>query len=354
MIKIDPIYEKLMNAFGISAYEHNVFQIMLTEMKKYPNYTIEVDNMGSIFAVKKSKVANAKTVMVAGHMDEVGLMISDILPNGAIKIIPIGGLVAEVFISQKLYAETKKGLIPGIIGSVPPHLSKNQAADFPDLIFDIGAKSKEDVLNAGVNVGDMVLPKNDFEFNYDQTKVMSKAVDNRWGCGMALEIIRDFHDIDLPFNLVVGATVQEEVGLRGAGTAVFKFKPDFFLALDASPLNDLADPKASGKMGDGFLIRLFDPRNIMAPRLFRYFKDLASEHQIKHQVYIAKGGTDAARALDSNDGIIATTIGLPARYIHSTVAMFDLSDHESAWLMVRTLLKDLTNEKIAKLQNPLL
>ncbi|MCV2232276.1 M42 family metallopeptidase [Paracholeplasma manati] len=354
MIKLDPIYEKLMNAFGISAYEHNVFQIILAEMRKYNQFKIEVDNIGSIFAVKPSKQKDAKTVMIAGHMDEVGLMISDILPNGAIKVIPIGGLVAEVFISQKLYAETKKGLVPGIIGSVPPHLSKNQAADFPDLIFDIGAKSKEDVLSAGVAVGDMVLPKNDFELNFNGTKAMSKAVDNRWGCGMALEIIRDFNDVDLPFNLVVGATVQEEVGLRGAGTSVFKFKPDFFLALDASPLNDLADPKASGKMGDGFLIRLFDPRNIMAPRLFNYFKDLAAQNQINYQVYIAKGGTDAARALDSNDGIIATTIGLPARYIHSTVAMFDLSDHHAAWLMVRALLKDLTNEKIAKLQNPLL
>ena len=354
MNRIDPIYEKLMNAFGISAYEHNVFKIILEEMRLYKNFEIEVDNLGSIFAVKKSKNSQAKTVMIAGHMDEVGLMISDILPNGAIKVIPIGGLVAEVFISQKLYAETKNGLVAGIIGSVPPHLSKNQAADFPDLIFDIGAKSKDDVLNAGVAVGDMVLPKNDFSFNYDQTKVMSKAVDNRWGCGMALEVIRDFNHIELPFHLVVGATVQEEVGLKGAGTSVFRFKPDFFLALDASPLNDLADPKASGKMGDGFLIRLFDPRNIMAPRLFNYFKDLALSKSIKHQVYIAKGGTDAARALDSNDGIIATTIGLPARYIHSTVAMFDLADHESAKLMVRALLHDLTNEKISKLQNPLL
>ena len=135
---------------------------------------------------------------------------------------------------------------------------------------------------------------------------------------MALEVIRDFNDIELEFNLIVGATVQEEVGLRGAGTAVFKFKPDMFIALDASPLNDLLDAGASGKMGEGFLIRLYDPRNIMSPKLFNWFKLVAEDNDIKYQVYIAKGGTDAARALDSNEGIIATTIGLPARYIHST------------------------------------
>ena len=351
---IDPIYEKLMSAFGISAYENGVFHIMHEEMKKYPNFEIHVDNLGSIFGVKKSKQPNAKTVMFAGHMDEVGLMISDILANGGIKVIPIGGLVPEVFISQQLFAETKKGLVPGIIGSVPPHLSKAQGTDFQDLIFDIGANSKQQVLESGIEVGDMVLPKNQFTYSYDQTKIMSKAVDNRWGCGMALELMRDFNDADLPFNLIVGATVQEEVGLRGAGTAVFKFKPDMFIAMDASPLNDLSDPKASGKMGEGFLIRLYDPRNIMGPKLFKYFKSVAQDENIKHQVYIAKGGTDAARALDSNDGIIATTIGLPARYIHSTIAMFDEKDHEAAFKMARALINHLTNEQIAIFQNPLL
>lgn len=351
---LNPIYEKLMSASGISAYEHSVFKIMYEEMKKYPSFEIETDNLGSIFGIKRSKNPNAKTVMFAGHMDEVGLMVSQIFDNGAIKVIPIGGLVPEVFISQQLFIETKNGRVPGIIGSIPPHLSKSQSVSFDDLVLDIGANSKEAVANAGVNVGDMVLSNNVFSYNYDQTKVMSKAVDNRWGCGMALELIRDYADVELDFHLIIGATVQEEVGLRGAGTAVFKFKPDMFIAMDASPLNDLLDSKSSGKMGEGFLIRLFDPRNIMGPKLFNYFKEVAANNQIKHQVYIAKGGTDAARALDSNDGIIATTIGLPARYIHSTVAMFDLRDHQAAFLMARALINNLTNEQIAYFQNPVL
>ena len=224
--------------------------------------------------------------MFAGHLDEVGLMVSEILSNGAIKVIPIGGLVPEVFISQQLFASTKNGLIPGIIGSVPPHLSKAQKVDFQDLVFDIGAESKEAVMAAGLEIGDMVLPKNQFTYSYDKSKVMSKAVDNRWGCGMALEIIRDYNDVDLPFNLIVGATVQEEVGLRGAGTAVHKFRPDMFIAMDASPLNDMLDSKASGKMGEGFLIRLYDPRNIMSPKLFKYFKQIESENDISHQIKI--------------------------------------------------------------------
>ncbi|MDY3195613.1 MAG: M42 family metallopeptidase [Paracholeplasma sp.] len=349
-MKIDPIYEKLMNAFGISAYESDVKSIMLEEIKKYKNYTIEADNLGSVFAVKKSKNPNAKTVMIAGHMDEVGLMVSSIMPNGGLKVIPIGGLVPEVFISQVLHVKGKNGLVPGVIGSIPPHLSKTQKVDFPDFVLDIGATSKEEVKAFGVSIGDMVLNQNIYLETYNKDRIISKAVDNRWGCGMALEVIRDYNDVELDFHLIVGATVQEEVGLRGAGTAVFKFKPDMFIALDASPLNDLLDQGASGKMGEGFLIRLYDPRNIMAPKLFNWFKEVAESNDINYQVYIAKGGTDAARALDSNDGIIATTIGLPARYIHSTAAMFDLKDHFAAYQMVRKVINTLTNEQIAIFQ----
>lgn len=349
-MKIDNIYQQLMESFGISSREEQVKEIVLDFLKKYPNYEIIKDNLGSVFAYKKSKVKDAKTVMIAGHMDEVGLMISEIRNNGAIKVIPIGGLVPEVFVSQVLYIQTKTKQIPGIIGSIPPHISKNQKVSFEDLVLDTGFMSKTEVLNAGIEIGQMVLPKTPFIYSEGGNRVIAKAVDNRWGVGMALELIRDFHDVDLEFNLAIGATVQEEVGLRGAGTATYKIEPDMFIALDASPLNDINDPNASGKMDEGFLIRLYDPSNIMKPSLFEYFKEVASKNEIKHQIYFSKGGTDAARALITKSGVVATTIGLPARYIHSTAAMFSTIDHFSAHQMMRVLLKDLTNEKITYLK----
>lgn len=349
-MKIDSIYQELTEAFGISSREENIKTIVLREIKKYPNYEIIKDNLGSIFAYKKSKNPNAKTVMIAGHMDEVGLMVSDIRANGAIKVIPIGGLIPEVFISQLLYVHTPNGDIPGIIGSIPPHLSKDQKVSFDDMVLDVGLKNKEEVIKAGIEIGQMVLPKTPFMYSHNQERVFAKAVDDRWGVGMALELIRDCHEVDFEFNLAIGATVQEEVGLRGAGTSTYKISPDMFIALDASPLNDLLDPNASGKMDEGFLVRLYDPSNIMRASLFSYFKDLASKNNIKHQVYFSKGGTDAAKAQHNKDGVVATTIGLPARYIHATVGMFSIHDHLSAHQMVRALLKDLTNEKITYLQ----
>ncbi len=348
-MKVDKIYKELMESFGISAHEHNIKSIFLREIKKYKEYEIVEDNLGSIFAYKKSKNPNAKTVMIAGHMDEVGLMISQIRENGLIKVIPIGGINPQVFISQLVYIETENGHIPGIIGAVPPHISKDQNITFDDLGIDTGMNKKELTL-AGVEIGQMVLPKTPFLYSHNETRIIAKAVDNRWGCGMALELIRDFHNEDLPFNLVVGATVQEEVGLRGAGTSTYKVNPDVFIALDASPLNDLNDPSGHGKMDEGFLVRMYDPSNIMRPSLYKYIKGVAEKSEIKHQIYFSKGGTDAARALITKEGVIATTIGLPARYIHSTVSMFSVYDHFSAHKMLRVLLKDLTNEKIEELK----
>ncbi len=348
-MKIDPIYKELMESFGISAYEHNIKKIFEREIKKYPSYEIIQDNLGSIFAYKKSSHKDAKTVMIAAHMDEVGLMISDIRDNGLIKVIPIGGLDPQVYLSQLVYIETNNKHIPGIIGAIPPHISKDQKVTFDVLSIDTGM-NKTQLLEAGVMIGQMVLPKTPFMYNHNQTRVIAKAVDNRWGCGMALELIKDLATKEFPFHLAIGATVQEEVGLRGASTATYKINPDMFIALDASPLNDLNDPNQHGKMDEGFLVRLYDPSNIMRPSLFNYFKELATKHNIKHQIYFSKGGTDAARALLIKEGVVATTIGLPARYIHSTVSMFSIEDHFSAHTMLRTLIYDLTNEQITKLQ----
>ncbi|MFA5720282.1 MAG: hypothetical protein WC939_04410, partial [Acholeplasmataceae bacterium] len=239
-MKIDPIYKELMESFGISAYEHNIKKIFEREIKKYPSYEIIQDNLGSIFAYKKSSHKDAKTVMIAAHMDEVGLMISDIRDNGLIKVIPIGGLDPQVYLSQLVYIETNNKHIPGIIGAIPPHISKDQKVTFDVLSIDTGM-NKTQLLEAGVMIGQMVLPKTPFMYNHNQTRVIAKAVDNRWGCGMALELIKDLATKEFPFHLAIGATVQEEVGLRGASTATYKINPDMFIALDASPLNDLND-----------------------------------------------------------------------------------------------------------------
>jgi glutamyl aminopeptidase len=344
------VYKDLFHLPGTSGYEHQVRQYMRKYMELYPSFSIEQDRLGSIFAIKKAKDPKAPVVMVAGHMDEVGLIVVGITDLGMVKMQPIGGLIGEVFISQVLNVYTKEGIIKGVVGAIPPHLKKEQTTSIEELILDIGASSKEEAISFGVSLGDMILYDNPFAYTKNPNRVISKSIDNRYGCGLALETIAKFNDIELPYTLVCGATVQEEVGLRGAETSVNQFHPDIFIALDASPVNDALDKEAMGGLGKGFLIRMYDPRNVMHQGLLDFFVGLAKKHKIPYQHFMSQGGTDAAKALDMDRGILATTIGLPARYIHSTAAMMDLRDLDAAQKMLYTLLKTLNPDKIQKLK----
>lgn len=347
---IRKIYRDLFDLAGTSGYEKDVQNYIRNFMEKHKTYTIEVDRLGSIFAVKKSKNPNAPVVMVAGHMDEVGLMVVGITEMGMIKMNPLGGLNGEVFVSQVLNVYTKKGVIKGVVGAIPPHLKKEQNTSLSELILDIGASSKDEAKDMGVELGNMILYSNPFTYTANPNRLIAKAIDNRYGCGLALETIEAFENKDLPFTLVVGATVQEEVGLRGAETAVNMFNPDVFLALDASPVNDALDKDALGGLGKGFLLRMYDPKNVMHQKTMEYFVKLANKHKIPMQYFVSMGGTDAAKALDLNAGVIATTIGLPARYIHSTAAMMDIRDLKACKQMLFKVLNSLNPEVIQTLK----
>jgi glutamyl aminopeptidase len=347
---IRKLYTDLFNLEGTSGYEHKVRDYMRKFMEKYPNFQIETDRLGSIFAIKKAKDPNAPVVMVAGHMDEVGLMVVAITDQGMIKMQNVGGLNGEIFVSQVLNVHTASGVIKGVVGGIPPHLKKEQNTAISELILDIGASSKEEAFSYGVRLGDMILFDNPFAQTKNPYRLIAKSIDNRYGCGLALETIEKFHDIELPFTLVCGATVQEEVGLRGAETSVNQFMPDIFIALDASPVNDALDKEAMGGLGKGFLIRMYDPKNVMHQGLLNFFVSVAKKHHIPYQHFMSLGGTDAAKALDMHQGILATTIGLPARYIHSTAAMMDTRDLAAAKKMLFTVLKKLNPEQIQVLK----
>ena len=347
---IKDIYKTLFDLPGIAGYEHEVRKFMRKEMEKYKNFTIETDRLGSIFAVKKSKDKHAPIVMIAGHMDEVGLMVSGITELGMLKMQPVGGLPGEVFVSQVLNVYTKNGMIKGVVGAIPVHMKVDQKTSFDDLLLDIGAESKEQALSFGVELGNMILFDNPFAYTKHPNRLISKAIDNRYGCGLALEVIEHFNDQTLPFTLIAGATVQEEVGLRGAETSVNYFSPDIFIAMDASPVGDANNKESLGALNQGFLVRIYDPRNTMHQGLLKYFVELATEKNIKYQYFTSQGGTDAAKALDTHAGIPSTTIGLPTRYIHSTASMMDTRDLEEAKKMIFAIISDLSVEKIKDLK----
>ncbi len=329
---LDKIFEDLVNLPGVSGQEQFVRNYLKEQYSKYTNEIVQ-DKLGSIFAIKRSKVKDAPIVMIAGHMDEVGAIVSGITDEGLIKMINLGGLDYATFVGLHMEVTVNENeRIRGVTLSKPPHLNGNENnLKFSDIMLDVGADSKEHAFELGIKLGQQITPLNNFTYTKDGKKIISKAWDDRWGCGMALTIFRELHDKDLDVTLVCGATVQEEVGLRGAQTATYMINPDVFLTLDTSPASDIyGEEEYWGKLGEGFLVRMFDPSYIMPRNLKTYIEDLAVKSNIKHQLYISKGGTDAAIAQMTKDGIISGAINLPARYIHSATSMIHMDDHDSA------------------------
>lgn len=348
------IYEKLVNLNGIAGHEKAVRKFMKEELSKHTD-EIVCDRLGSVFGVLRGK-EDQPVVMVCGHMDEVGAMVTGITENGFIKMIPIGGVNIEVVISQNMEITIDENkTIRGVIGAIPPHISKdNSGATFNDLLLDIGASSKEEAIKWGVKIGQQITPVNNYYIMEDGKKIVSKAWDDRIGCGVALEVIKEAKNMNHPNTLYIGGTVQEEVGLRGGQTASQMIKPDLFITVDVSPVGDFlskGNPNASGALGEGFLIRYYDPRCIMNPEIIKYFEEIANERGLRYQYFKSNGGTDAAAAQYAGGGTLSTTVGMPGRYIHSTATIIHVDDLEEVKKMVLAIIETFDKARLEKILN---
>lgn len=343
------LYKKLVNANAISGYEKSVRKIVREELEKC-NVEIVQDKLGSIFGVSKG---NGPKIMFAGHMDEVGFMVTSITEKGFIKIIPIGGIKPEVYVSQNMniIIDDDKA-IRGIIGSIPPHLSKEASpVKMEDLVLDIGADNKQEAIDMGVKIGQQVVSVNDFYYTHDGKKIVSKAWDDRFGCGLAIEMMRYACSVDHPNTIYSGCTVQEEVGCRGAVTSTNMINSDFFFAFDVTTATDCmpSNSKTQSNIGDGFIVRFYDPGCIMNRALHEYITDLAKENNIKYQEYAPSGGTDASKAQYAHAGVVSTCLAVCARYIHSTATMIHLDDMEAVKELACAIVRTLDDNKMKEI-----
>ncbi len=325
---------------GAPGDESRVREYMAKELAQYSDELI-YDNLGGVFGVKKG---NGPRVMVAGHMDEVGFMITQITENGMLRFQPLGGWWNQVLLAQRVQIMTENGPITGVIGSIPPHnLTPEDRAkpmDIKNMLIDIGADDREDALNIGVQPGNTVVPICPFTPMANEKKILAKAWDNRYGCGLSIELLKELQNESLPNELYSGATVQEEVGLRGAKVAANMIKPDIFYALDASPANDMAGKKDEfGQLGKGALLRIFDRTMVTHRGMREFILDTAETHQIPYQYFVSQGGTDAGSVHISNDGVPSSVIGICSRYIHTSASMIHIDDYAAAKELIVKLVK---------------
>lgn len=333
---------------GTSGFEQDVRSYMAEKMKPFVD-KIEYDGLGGVFGLREKE--NAKRIMVASHMDEVGFMLVNIKDNGMFVVQPLGGWNPYVVSAQRFTLKTKQGDYPVISSSVPPHLLRGTAGQaavqVTDILFDGGFDSKEEAESFGVRPGDTIVPDVKTILTANKKNIISKAWDNRYGNVMVLEALEALKDEELNYSLIAGSNVQEEVGLRGAHGSTHKFNPDLFFAVDCSPADDIHTKNGTyGHLGEGTLIRIFDPGMIMLKNMRDFLLDTAETHHIPYQYYVSKGGTDATAAHTSNNGIPSTVIGVPGRYIHTHQTMFSIKDFEAAREMLIQILKTLDESTI--------
>jgi endoglucanase len=272
-------------------------------------------------------------------------MVKTVTKDGFFFFLKIGGIDDRILPAQRVVVHTKKGAYKGVIGSKPPHIQKDEerrkVLAFDDLFIDVGAESKEvAVEKLGVSIGDSVV----FDVDYvalNDNMVMGKAFDNRAGCLAMVETLKLLSDADC--TVCVVGTVQEEVGLRGAGVAAFGVDPDVALALDVTIAGDVPGVReydTSVKTGKGPALSISDSGLITHPKVLRWLLDTVEEEKVAIQLESGlMGSTDAARISLTRQGIPSGTISIPTRYIHSPAAMLNIQDIENSAKLAAAAIK---------------
>ena len=345
------LLKSLTDVNGISGHEMQVKSLMKDYLTPVSDDIVE-DQLGGIFG-KKNATHGTKSLMISGHLDEIGFIVTQIDEQGYIYFTPIGGWWNQVMLSQKVTITTENGKeIRGIIGSKPPHAlspeERKKPVDIKNMYIDIGVGSKEEAKEAGIELGNMITPYSEFESLANDKYLTAKAFDNRYGCALAVDVLQQLKDENIDINLYAGATVQEEVGLRGAKVAANLIKPDLAIAVDVGVAYDvpgMTSEKNEGKLGDGPLAILMDATSIAHDGLRKNIKDVAEHHNIPVQwATTPGGGTDAGSIHVANEGIPTITIGVPLRYMHSNVSVLNIDDYTNSVRLITEIVRSLNDD----------
>lgn len=330
------LMKELTEAPGPSGFEDEVRQVTIAHLKKLAD-DLTGDRLGSVIATKVGK-KDGPRVMLAGHMDEVGFIVKHITDEGYVKLQTVGGWWSQVMPAQRLAIQTGQGEVLGVVGMPAPHVldEEKRKSPFPmkDMALDIGASSLEEAASFGVRIGDPVVPVSAFTVLKNPRRVMGKAWDDRFGVAAIIEIFKALQGKKHPNVLIGAATVQEEVGLRGAQTAANMMQPDIGFALDVSISGDspgMEKNLARGVLGKGPSIFVYDGSMIPSRRLRDFVFDIAAEENIPFQLdSLPYGGTDAGVIHKVAEGTPSLVIGQPTRYVHSHAAVWDRDDFAAA------------------------
>jgi tetrahedral aminopeptidase len=336
------LLKKLCEASSISGREENIRALLTAEFRRITD-EVSVDAMGNLIAQKRGH--GGPSVLVAAHMDEIGFFVRYIDDNGFIRLQPVGGFDARVLVAQRVHVHGFNGKrLLGVLmpATKPVHMflaeDVNKAVRIDNLFVDLGLPVED--VKKNVELGDMVTLERTMEVIGD--KVVGKSLDNRVGIFVMLEALKMARDHKC--DVIAVATVQEEVGMRGAKTAAYILKPDIAIALDGTLANDFPGPEASEyitRLGVGCAIKIMDESLICNLKLVRHFRDIAQTHEIPHQIEVLPSGkTDAGGMERTRVGVPSFTLSVPMRYAHTVNEMCDQRDITAAITLLAKFLEE--------------
>ncbi len=337
------ILEELSKAIGVSGEEDEVRALVIDAIRDHVT-DLEVDALGNVTASQLGTAHPEYIVMIAAHMDEIGMMVTAVEANGLIQFTGVGGVDARILPGLRVKVGAKRS--PGVILWKPIHFWRAmKTVPMDALRIDVGAADK-----SAAEPGDRIA----FDGGYTRlsdTVVRGKAFDDRVGCSILVDILRGG---PYPVTVAAAFTAQEEIGLRGATVAAQRLQPDAAIVLEGTYAYDVPDPNREAdagdlpsnpgtRMGEGAVITLSDRQMITDPRALRFLRETAAAHGITHQVKtMGGGGTDGGAIHLAQAGIPTMPISVPCRYIHTPTALLNLDDYQSVLSLSQAVLNRIT------------
>lgn len=326
------LIQTLVETAGPSGFEAEIRKVVRNQVAPFSD-DIRVDNLGNLIAVKGTPRPDRKKLMLAAHLDEIGIMATHIDEAGFIRFLPIGGVSALTCLGGRVRFMSGA---TGVIGV--ERLDSGKTPSINQLFIDMGCQSRKDCT---VNVGDVAV----FERPFSDlgNRLVSKAMDDRVSVAILIETLRQLSETagELPYQVFFVFSVQEEVGIRGATTAAFGLEPDLGLAVDVTATGDTPKGiKMEVSLGCGPAIKVRDQGNISDPRVVEWMVKTAEKARLPYQMEVLERGRTDARAIQlSRAGVPAGCLSIPCRYIHSPSEMVDFQDVENAVRLLVALLQ---------------
>ena len=333
-------FETLCGLCGTSGREHAVREYILNELRNMnlPENAVQTDRLGNIIAEKKGAKPAKRRLLCSAHMDEVALMVTQIHEDGTLSFDTVGGVSAAAVIGRQV--TVGKQQIPGVIGCKPVHLlgreERKKPAELHSLFCDIGSSSKEET-EQYVRPGDIIYFQENAQI-FGEGSFRSKAIDDRFGCALLLELLEK----ELPYDTVFSFVVQEEVGLRGAGVAAAAADPEFALIFEATTAADVPGSEGADRvclLGGGAVISFMDGRTVYDKALYDLAVQVSEKNGIAWQTKTKiAGGNDAGAVQNAGRGARVLAVSVPCRYLHAPVSVIRQSDAEACAALAEAMI----------------